>query len=132
MSMWKKLKYALTNHCETRENHEDAELRSHYYKAAHRAVIDAVKELLASLPDAELLSVSEERGGLCAQTRRGPKLFIVATVISVRPFETAVDFSVTTETKFLPFDFGRSRAVILELYRKLDGRLPYIGSGLNS
>lgn len=29
MSMWKKLEYALTNHCETRENHEDAELRSH-------------------------------------------------------------------------------------------------------
>ncbi|NNV06070.1 MULTISPECIES: hypothetical protein [Geobacillus] len=131
MSMWNKWKYALTNHCETRENHEDVELRSHYYKAANRAVMAAVKELLASLPGAELLSVSEERGEICAQTKRGKKLFIVATVISVRPFETAVDFSVTTETRLLPFDFGRSRSVILELYRKLDARLPYIGSGLN-
>jgi hypothetical protein len=131
MSVWKKLKYALTNHCETRETHEDSELRSHYYKATNRAVIEAVKELLSSLPNAELLSVSEERGELCAQTRRGKKLFIVATVVSVRPFETAVDFSVTTETKVLPVDFGSSRAVILELYRKLDARLPYIGSGLN-
>ncbi|TXK88317.1 cytosolic protein, partial [Parageobacillus sp. SY1] len=32
MSVWKKLKYALTNHCETRENHEDEQLRSRYYK----------------------------------------------------------------------------------------------------
>ncbi|AOL35432.1 MULTISPECIES: cytosolic protein [Geobacillus] len=132
MSMWKTIKYAFTNHCETRENHEDEELRSHYYKATNRAVIDAVKELLSSLPGAELVSVSEERGEICAQTKRGKKLFIVATVISVRPFETAVDFSATTETKLLPFDFGHSRAVILDLYRKLDARLPYIGSGLNS
>lgn len=69
--MWNKWKYALTNHCETRENHEDVELRSHYYKAANRAVMAAVKELLASLPGAELLSVSEERGEICAQTKRG-------------------------------------------------------------
>jgi hypothetical protein len=53
-------------------------------------------------------------------------------VISVRPLETAVDFSVTTETTLLPFDFGRSRNVIIDLYRKLDQRLPYIGSGLNA
>jgi hypothetical protein len=132
MSAWKKWKYALTNHCETRENHEDEELRSHYYKATNNAVMKAVKELFSSSPEYELLSISEERGEFSAQTRRGKKAFIVATVISVRPLETAVDFSVTTETTLLPFDFGRSRSVIIDLYRKLDQRLPYIGSGLNA
>jgi hypothetical protein len=132
MSAWNKWKYALTNHCETRDNHEDEELRSHYYKATNNAVMKAVKELFASSPDYELLSVSEERGEFSAQTRRGKKVFIVATVVSVRPLETAVDFSVTTETTLLPFDFGRSRNVIIDLYRKLDQRLPYIGSGLNA
>ncbi|GLH64673.1 hypothetical protein PG301_25120 [Parageobacillus sp. G301] len=132
MSVWKKLKYALTNHCETRENHEDEQLRSRYYKATNNTVIQAVKELFTSSPDYELLSVSEERGEFSATTRRGKKVFIVVTVISVRPLETAVDFSVTTETTFLPLDFGRSRQVIIDLYRKLDQRLPYIGSGMNA
>ncbi|SFA39248.1 hypothetical protein SAMN05192569_1001289 [Parageobacillus thermantarcticus] len=132
MSVWKKWKYALTNHCETRENHEDEALRSHYYKATNAAVIKTVKELFTSSPDYELLSISEERGEFSATTRRGKKVFIVATVISVRPLETAVDFSVTTETTILPFDFGRSRNVIIDLYRKLDQRLPYIGSGINA
>ncbi|OUM84002.1 cytosolic protein [Parageobacillus thermoglucosidasius] len=132
MSVWKKWKYALTNHCETRENHEDEALRSHYYKATNATVIKAVKELFTSSPNYELLSVSEERGEFSATTRQGKKVFIVATVISVRPLEAAVDFSVTTETTFLPFDFGRSRNVIIDLYRQLDQRLPYIGSGINA
>jgi hypothetical protein len=55
----------------------------------------------------------------------------VITVISVRPFETAIDFSVTTDTKVLPFDFGFSRRVIIDLYSQIDKRLPYIGSGMH-
>jgi hypothetical protein len=131
MSVWNKLKYALTNHCETRENHEDEQLRSRYYKTTNTNAIKVVKELIESSPDYELLSVSEERGEFSVATRRGKKAFIVITVISVRPFETAIDFSVTTDTKVLPFDFGWSRRVILDLYNKLNQRLPYIGSGIN-
>ncbi|MBA2873773.1 cytosolic protein [Thermaerobacillus caldiproteolyticus] len=131
MSVWNKLKYVLTNHCETRENHEDEQLRSRYYKTTNASAIKTIKELIESSPDYELLSVSDERGELSATTRRGKKAFIVITVISVRPFETAIDFSVTTETKLLPFDFGWSRQVVVDLYRKLDQRLHYIGSGIN-
>lgn len=131
MSVWSKLKYALMNHCETRENHEDEQLRSRYYKTTNANAVKVVKELIESSPDYELLSVSEERGEFSVTTRRGKKAFIVITVISVRPFETAIDFSVTTDTNVLPFDFGWSRRVILDLYEKLDKRLPYIGSGIN-
>lgn len=131
MSVWNKLKYAFTNHCETKEAHEDEQLRSRYYKVTNAHAIKAVKELLESSSEYELLSVSEERGEFSAATRRGKKAFIVITVISVRPFETAIDFSVTTNTNILPFDFGWSRRVILDLYEKLNQRLPYIGSGIN-
>ena len=46
--------------------------------------------------------------------------FIVATVIMVRPYQTAIDFSVTTES-IIPFDFGYSTKVIHHLY-ELVGR----------
>ncbi|MBS2771980.1 cytosolic protein [Anoxybacteroides rupiense] len=131
MSVWSKLKYGLTNHCETRENHEDEQLQSRYYKTTAASAIKAVKELIASSHEYELLSVSEERGEFSVATRRGRKAFIVITVISVRPFETAIDFSVTTDTKILPFDFGWSRRIVIDLYQKIDQRLPYIGSGIN-
>ncbi|WP_027410195.1 hypothetical protein [Anoxybacteroides tepidamans] len=131
MSVWNKLKYALTNHCETKEHHEDEQLRSRYYKTTGANAIKVVKELIASSAEYELLSVSEERGEFSVATRRGKKAFIVITVISVRPFETAIDFSVTTDTKVLPFDFGWSRRVIIDLYEKIDKRLPYIGSGIH-
>lgn len=131
MSVWKKLKYALTNHCETSEHHEDAQLRSRYYKTTAANAIKAIKELIASSNGYELLSVSEERGEFSVATRGGKKAFIVITVISVRPFETAIDFSVTTDTKILPFDFGFSRRVIIDLYSQIDKRLPYIGSGMH-
>ncbi|MCL6586541.1 MAG: cytosolic protein [Anoxybacillus sp.] len=128
MSVWNKWKYVFTNHCETNETHEDERLRSRYYKATNAQAMKAVKELLQSSSHYELLSVSEERGEFSATTRGGKKAFIVITVISVRPLETAIDFSVTTDTTF---DFGFSRRVILDLYEQLDKRLPYIGSGIN-
>lgn len=128
MSVWNKWKYVFTNHCETKETHEDERLRSRYYKATNGQAMKAVKELLQSSSYYELLSVSEERGEFSATTRSGKKAFIVITVISVRPLETAIDFSVTTDTMI---DFGFSRRVILELYEQLDKRLPYIGSGIH-
>jgi hypothetical protein len=131
MSVLQKLKYVLSNHCETEENHQDEQLRSRYYKTTTANAFKTVKEIVEKSADFELLSVSEERCELSVAVRKGKKAFMVITIISVRPFETAIDFSVTTETKFFPFDFGFSRNVILDMYKKLDQKLTYIGSGLN-
>jgi len=131
MSVFQKLKYLLSNHCETEENHWDEPLRSRYYKTTAKSALKAVKEIVEKTPHYDLLSISEERGELSVAIRRGRKAFMVITVISVRPFETAIDFSVTTETKILPIDFGFSRHVVLEMYRQLDQQLPYLGSGMN-
>jgi hypothetical protein len=132
VSIFQKMKNWLANHCETQENHQDEQLRSRYYKTTAANALKTVKEIVEKSPELELLSVSEERGELSVAISKGKKAFMVITIISVRPFETAVDFSVTTETKFLPFDFGFSRAVILEMYKKLDQHLNYIGSGINA
>jgi hypothetical protein len=127
-----KLKHLFSNHCETHERHPDEQLKSRYYKTTHATAVKTIKELIEKLPGFQLLSVSEERGEISFSVHRGKKAFVVVTVISVRPFETAIDFSVTTETKWLPIDFGFSRNLVIELYQKLDERLPYIGSGMYS
>ncbi|WP_077619035.1 cytosolic protein [Bacillus sinesaloumensis] len=116
-----------SNHSETRDKHSDELLRSHYYKTSNKKAIEAVKKVINNLDGYHINSVSEERGELSISLKKGRKAFIVATIISVRPFETAIDFAVTTETMLLPIDFGYSRKVITKLYQHLDKELPLIG-----
>lgn len=127
MGMLKKIASFFTTHHETRENHSDQELQSRYYKAGQKKVMETVLDILRKEGGFEISSISEERGEISVNIHRGRKAFMVITVISVRPFETAVDLTVTTET-MLPMDFGFSRKVILEFYEKLNQLIPYIGT----
>lgn len=118
-----------SNHSETRDKHSDEHLRSHYYKTTNKKAIEAVTKVINKLDGYHMNSVSEERGEMSISIKKGRKAFVVATIISVRPFETAIDFAVTTETVLLPIDFGYSRKVIMNLYNHLDKELPLIGKG---
>ncbi|WP_078545171.1 cytosolic protein [Litchfieldia alkalitelluris] len=121
-----KFKSFFTNHNETRDEHQDPALRSHYYKTTQKKALEAVQELFGSMNGYKVTSVSEERGELSIKSK---KAFIVVTIISVRPFETSVDFSVTTESGFIPIDFGYSKKEINNLYNKLDSKLPFLRGG---
>ncbi|GAC92251.1 hypothetical protein KN10_2687 [Anoxybacillus flavithermus NBRC 109594] len=125
-----KWKHILTNHNETSERHPDEQLKSRYYKTTQSAALQVVKEMFEQMDGCHIVAVSAERGEISVSLTKGRKVFIVATIVSVRPFETAIDFSVTTETKWLPIDFGFSRQLIIRLYDQLEKRLPYIGSGI--
>lgn len=125
-----KWKHILTNHNETSERHSDEQLKSRYYKTTQSTALQVVKEMFEQMDGCRIVAISEERGEMSVSLTKGKKAFIVVTVISVRPFETAIDFSVTTETTWLPVDFGFSRQLIIRLYDQLEKRLPYIGSGI--
>ncbi len=120
-----KLSGFFTNHNETRDDHKNEALRSHYYKTSQKKALEAVKDMINQMPGYEISAVSEERGEMSV---KGKKVFMVVTAINVRPFETSVDFSVTTETMLLPIDFGHSQKVIKMMYEKLDKILPYVGT----
>ncbi|MFC4321044.1 cytosolic protein [Litchfieldia salsa] len=121
-----KLKTYFTNHNETRDNHQDQSLRSHYYKTTQKKALEAVKEMMEQMDGFSVSSISEERGEMSI---KGKKVFVVVTVIGVRPFETSVDFSVTTNTVLIPFDFGHSQKTIKGLYENLDRKLPFLHAG---
>lgn len=129
MGFLKSLQLIFTNHSETSDNHVQEQLRSHYYKTNVKKAMQAVKEIVDKMAGFEISSFSEERGEISINVKKGRKAFIVVTVIPVRPFETAIDFSATTETLFIPVDFGYSRKMIIQLYSQLDKKLTFIGAG---
>ncbi|RKQ14678.1 cytosolic protein [Oceanobacillus bengalensis] len=120
------LKY-LNNHAETSENHRDDTLQTKYYKTSKDKALLALENYFKNNTDFEITSISNERGEMSVITKRGKKAFIVITVIMVRPFQTAIDFSVTAESAF-PFDFGFSTKLIQKLYNQMSKELPLISN----
>ena len=103
-------------------------MQSRYYKTTNKKALQSVKELIEQNPGMTVTSVSEERGEMSVNIDRPRKAFLIVTVISVRPFETAVDLTATTNT-VLPTDFGYSKKIILDLYKKLDQKETFVGAG---
>ncbi|QKS72021.1 DUF1499 domain-containing protein [Paenalkalicoccus suaedae] len=129
MGIKQTLKKMVSTKVETHEKHEDETLQTHYYKALKDKVIEEIEALLNKKQGYEVASISEEHGEMIVNIKKGRKAFMVITVIMVRPFRTAVDFSIQTET-FMFSDFGHSAKLARELYKELNGRLTFIGTGL--
>lgn len=108
---------------ETSDKHLNPLLRSHYYKATNSNAMKEVEAVLRSNGGYTITSICAERGEISVDIHGKKQGLMTVTVITVRPFETAVDFTVMTETA-LPTDFGYSKKVIVELYNALDKRLP--------
>ena len=131
MSMIRNVQDFFSTHQETSENHRDPQLRSHYYKSTPKKALATVQDIIKQIPGYTITSVSEDRGEISVNITKPQKAFMVITVISIRPFETAVDFSVTTD-RLLPASFGLSKKVIISLYKRLDNTNELIGTGINS
>ncbi|WP_062233909.1 hypothetical protein [Fictibacillus sp. FJAT-27399] len=127
--MLRQLQNILKNHSETSENHQDPLLQTHYFKANRTKVMDAIEELVRQQSHYKLLESSKERGELSFEVTAPRKAFAVITATSLRPFKTAVDINVTSESP-LPIDFGYSRKVILAINEGLKGKLEFIGTSL--
>lgn len=109
-------------HAETRDDHVDPTLVTRYYRTTKRRGMKSLTDLFSKSDVYKVNSISEDHGEISLLKRKGKKAFIVMTVIMVRPNETAVDFSVTTES-LLPFDFGYSSRLIQDLYEIVNKEL---------
>lgn len=125
MSLTDTIAMYFSNHAETSENHKQASLKTNYYKTNQEKAILILEGIFNQSDKFEINSISRERGEMSIITKHGKKAFIVATAIMVRPYRTAIDFSVTTES-FIPFDFGYSSKLIEQLYEELHNKLPLI------
>jgi hypothetical protein len=108
--------------CETSDEHVDKDLQTHYYKSTSQKVNDAVESLFAS-DEYQVLSHSKDRGEWTVQKNIRPSLFIVVTIITVRPFETAVDFKVSANGAKLSGTYPVLKGHIQSFYENLDKNL---------
>ncbi|MGY0693106.1 cytosolic protein [Virgibacillus sp. FSP13] len=125
MSFGQKLAKYFNNHAETSENHWDSLLQTHYYKTTKDKGLDMVEQFFMQSDTFKINAISKEHGELSVSVVKGKKAFIVVTIIMVRPYQTAIDFSVTTES-LLPFDFAYSSRIIQRLYKEFNEIFPLV------
>jgi hypothetical protein len=118
----------VNNRTETTEKHSVDQLKTRYYKTSKDKAIKAVESVVQS-SGWQVKRIEEERGEMIAQPKNGGESLLIATIVTVKPFRTAVDFSCSTGTS-LPSDFGKSKKIVLALYDRLDQELPFVGSGI--
>lgn len=117
------MKDFFSNDFETKDNHENGLLRTHYYRARY----DNVKETILRLAKEKGLSVrsvDDTHKEIYLQSN-GYHLIIV--LVNTTPAETAVDMKITT---YQLIGMKKGIKIISEYYSQLDKKLTFKGVGL--
>ena len=114
---------------ETKENHHDEQLRTRYYKASFNQLFQSAEDLLRADPAIEITSVSKEHGEIAAEIKGSVPAFLIMTIVTVKPYQTAVDFHLSTEKLVLTGARPALRSEAVRLYTKLDKAHSFIGAG---
>jgi hypothetical protein len=114
--------------CETRDNHEDHQLVTHYYKGTFRQIFDHVENMVKENKSYELEHVSKEHGELSIKLKSGKSSSFIVTVIAVKPLEIAVDVHISTEAFSLLGTYPRLKNEVIAFYRHLDKKATLIES----
>jgi hypothetical protein len=112
-----------SNDFETAEDHYLPELKTKYYRSRNEEAKAAVIKLV-ELEKGYVKAISDTHHEVFFQCS---DYSCIATIISTRPTETAIDLKITTNS---PFPRGKGRKIIIRLYEYLDKKLPYKGAGL--
>ncbi|WP_066311347.1 hypothetical protein [Bacillus sp. FJAT-29814] len=86
---------------ETADHQTDDALKTHYYKATFNQLFESVEKMFREDADCQVTTVSKEHGEIAVEVNKPFPCFLIATVVSVKGMETAVDFNISSE-KFSP------------------------------
>lgn len=112
------------NYSETRDNHWDKNLKTKYFKTTKDQAFDKVLYYFRQQPNCKINSESEKHGEISINYKGKRRAFIIVTIIMVKPYRTAIDFSITTEGGI--FDLGFSHNLIPKLYQGLEKQIPLL------
>lgn len=111
------------NNYESSEDNSVKELKTRYYRNKYSEVIEVIHDLIKA-----------EKGEIKAENENFLEIYFetidyscTATIVGIRPTETAVDFKVTTY-KLIPN--GKGKKIIERLYKYLDSKLSFKGVSL--
>lgn len=113
-----------SNNAETRENHQDIELRSRYYKTSFKKIRVKIEEY-CDTEGIVVVNVDEAHGEMFLQTT---KYHMIVSIIQINPLETAVDLKVQTYQLI-----GRNvpKKTVLKMYEFLNNSFTFKGVGLH-
>jgi hypothetical protein len=82
---------------ETSDKNADDVLKTHYYKASFNQLFESVEKMFREDADCRVTTVSKEHGEIAVEISKPFQCFLVATVVNVKPMESAVDFTISSE-----------------------------------
>lgn len=129
MSLFRNMLKRYNKQCETAENHIEDDLKTRYYKGNFNQLFQAVEEIFKSDKQARVVNQSRDHGEIAVEVNRGQRVFLIITIINVKPLETAVDINASTDSSLLTGIYPYLKSEIHRLYKKLDRNQTYIGAG---
>lgn len=117
---------------ETSDAQQEDALKTHYYKGTFNQIFQAVEDMLRSDADCRITTVSKEHGEIAVEVNKPVPCFLIVTVVSVRPMETAVDFTISSENFSLTGMYPVLRKRIISFYERLNRLHTVIKVGKNS
>lgn len=105
---------------ETNEKQRDESLKTHFYKGTVNQIFEKVEKIISNDADCTITTISKEHGEIAFEIDKPVPCFMVATIVSIKPLETAVDFTISTE-KFSLFGVNPAlRKRIISFYDRID------------
>ncbi|WP_080844473.1 hypothetical protein [Cytobacillus gottheilii] len=115
--------------CETSDHHSDPSLQTRYYKKNSSELFQLLEQLIRRKQNMRIISSSREHGELAAELNGAKKCFVVITVTGLKPLETAVDMTISTEQSS-PFGiYPTLKKELLSLYDSMNKEFEFIGAG---
>lgn len=110
--------------CETKELHDDKELRTRYYKTSYFKAKEQI-EVFANKNGLDITNVNDEHREILIQTQ---KFHVIISIVQVTPVETAVDIKIQS---YGLFGMNLPKKTVLAIYKHLNDSLQLKGVSLH-
>ena len=107
---------------ETSDGNQDDSLKTHYYKATFNQLFQSIEKIFHDDADCQVVTVSKDHGEIAVEVKKPMPCFLIVTVVSVKPMETAVDFNISTD-KFSLLGINPALKTRITAYYKRIGQL---------
>jgi hypothetical protein len=108
------------NEIETSENHSDVQLKTHYYKGNSQQLFLSVEQIFRLDADCQITTISKEHGEIAIEVKKPFPCFLIVSIISVKPLETAVDFTISTDRKSFFGNYPILKSRIISYYERMN------------
>jgi hypothetical protein len=105
---------------ETNDKQRDENLKTHFYKGTANQIFEKVEQIISNDADCTITTISKERGEIAFEIDKPIPCFMVAEIVSTKPLETAVDFTISTEKISLLGAYPALRNRIISFYDRID------------